>query len=193
MRALGEPLGGSGSAGTVACLGRSCRVCSLGVVVGLSFPLYQFPGTIFRCREGYFSPFSAAYSDDLSHPSHPVISSGHLIRPALVRALSSLKWRIWIIHPCPASSHLSHLIISSPVISSISFVSHLSLFIDTADGAVSSACRFAVCAVRSSLPPIGLCRLIAFPSRCYCPMVGSSCPSPRVSRVSCLLRIVVMP
>lgn len=44
-------------------------------------------------------------------------------------------------------------------------------------GAVAFACRFAVGAVRLSFPFIGLCRLIAFPSRCYCPRVGSSRPS----------------
>lgn len=51
--------------------------------------------------------------------------------------------------------------------------------------AFSFAYRDAVGAVWSSFPPIGLWRLIAFPSCCYCPRVGSLCPSPRVLRVSC--------
>lgn len=93
VRALGEPLGGSWSTGTVACLGAFLSGLFSRFVVGLSFSLYQFPGTIFDIWEGDFSPFSAACSgdrsrsiscvsefcgvdlSDASSSSHPVISS----------------------------------------------------------------------------------------------------------------------
>lgn len=64
-RALGEPLGGSGSAGTVACLGSFLSGLFSRFVVCLSFPLYQFPGTIFDAG-GAISVRSSS-----SHSSHP--------------------------------------------------------------------------------------------------------------------------
>ena len=73
-------------------------------------------------------------------------------------------------NPLSAQSHPSHHLIHS-------IAPSLSLPIDMSGGAFSFAYRDAVGAVRSSLPLIGLCRLIAFPSRCYCPMVGSPCLS----------------
>lgn len=79
---------------------------------------------------------------------------------ALVRALSFLKRRVWIIYPLPASSHPSHPV---PVISSISIAPPFSPLFDKCGGAsflCLPSCRFAVGAGRSSLPLIGLWRLV---------------------------------
>lgn len=139
-------------------------------MVGLSVSLYQFPGTIFRCRENDFSPFSAACSGVCSCPISCVS-----VRSCSFASLSRLcveliKTARVIIHPLSAKSHPSYSVIS--YISSPR-LSHCS--------STWMAGRFFLLAVllsvsmRSSFPSIGLWRLIAFPSRCYCPRVGSPC------------------
>ena len=167
------------------------------------FHCISFRGQFFDIWEGDFSPFSAACSGDRSRSiscvsgfcgvdlpdasssSHPVISS-----VSSCVAFELVKTAHVMTHPLPAPSHPSHPVISS--IQSPRFSPRPSTCVA---GRFFSACRFAVGAVRSSFPSIGLCRLIAFPSRRYCPRCRFALLArcPLVSRVSCLLRLVVMP
>lgn len=166
------------------------------------FHCISFRGQFFDIWEGDFSPFSAACSGDRSRSiscvswfcgvdlpdasssSHPVISSvSSCVAFELVKTVHVMT------HPLPAPSHPSH-----PVISSIQSPRPSPRLATRVAGRSLFACRFEVGAARSSLPSIGLCRLIVFPFRCYCPRVGSPCPLAVLGSGYCACPVlVVMP
>lgn len=167
------------------------------VVVCLSIPLYQFPGTIFRCREGDFNPFSVACSRLAS-----CSFSSHLVRFRLLLCVSSplsrrflllcvafelVKTAHVIIHPLPAPSHPSHLVISS-----INRPALLPVHRHDRRGVFFLLAVLRSVSMRLSFLPVGLLCLFAFPSRRYCPRVGLLCPSSSVVYRACPVLVVML-
>lgn len=100
-----------------------------------------------------------------------------------------IKTAHWITHSLSAQSHPSHHLIH--LIRPVPLPVHR----HGRRGVFSLLAVLRSVSMRSSFPSIGLWRLIAFPSRRYCPLIGSPCqPSVFGSPVyRACLRLVVMP
>ena len=140
-----------------------------------------------------------------------VSGDGCLLGVVLVGSVLSVSWSVYPFHCISFRGQfsisgraisvrsrllawLTFLIHLIPVISSISSPRPSPRLATRVAGRSLFACRFEVGAARSSLPSIGLCRLIVFPFRCYCPRVGSPCPLAVLGSGYCACPVlVVMP
>ena len=156
-------------------------------MVGLSVPLYQFPGTIFDIWEGDFRPFSAACSGVRSCPISCVSVRSCAFSSRSRMCVELLKTAREIINPL-----LIHLILSSHPIQSPRPSPRL---------ATRVAGRFPLlavlpfggrCVVWSSLPLIGLRCLVVSSVSVLSPTV-LVCLAPLVVLVPCGYRACLVP